>query len=301
MEEREKTFLAKWLAGELSTGQVEKISREEDLSLLRKIADTAADLELEEFDQQKAWESLLKRRRTRQHQLRRMSKFAIAAGLVALLALSWWLWVSPRPVELTSGAAQKPTHTLPDGSAVQLNAVSQLKIIPRHGIRAVEMKGESFFSVKPGGSFVVKTPLGEVTVLGTSFNVLARPPDLFSVSCYSGRVRVQTRQAVVELTPGRQAQLDEEGNLEVSNFELTDERKASWTTGVSKFKAQALPLVFAEMERQFDVRILHQALEARLYTGIFPHDDLNKALQLVCGPMRLHYSRNDRGEIMITE
>ena len=301
-EKRENVILAKWLAGELSREELEKIHREEDVSLLNKIVEAAAELELDEFDERGAWIALKRKKRTssRRRLLPRPGT-AIAAGFAVLLALSLWFWWKSQPRQLVAKVTERPTHILPDGSTARLNAGSRLTFVPWNWDRTVEMEGESFFSVKPGKRFVVKTTWGNVTVLGTSFNVLARPPAYFAVDCYSGRVRVAAGDEELELTPGQRVRLDSVGQLRGEEFSLLDEQTAPWTVGVASFKEQPLPRVFAEMERQFGRPIRHQGLENRIYTGVFPHDDLNKALQLVCGPMGLQFSSNDRGEIVVTK
>ncbi|MBK9014040.1 MAG: FecR domain-containing protein [Saprospiraceae bacterium] len=68
---------------------------------------------------------------------------------------------------------------LADGSKVWLNAQSSLQFFTENEgkDRRVELTGEAFFEVakNPQRPFVVKTNLGEVTVLGTSFNVRSLP------------------------------------------------------------------------------------------------------------------------------
>ena len=55
--------------------------------------------------------------------------------------------------------------------------------------RTLELNGEAFFDVEKGNTFTVKTSQGNVSVLGTEFNVNASV-DFFRVSCYEGKVKV---------------------------------------------------------------------------------------------------------------
>ena len=67
------------------------------------------------------------------------------------------------------------------------------------GHRTLHLKGEAYFEVqKLTLPFVVKTYHGEITVLGTSFNVRSRN-DEFEVGVNSGQVKVSNRDSSVEL------------------------------------------------------------------------------------------------------
>jgi len=91
--------------------------------------------------------------------------------------------------------AEQPVE-LADGSKVWLNAQSSLQFFTENEgkQRRVELTGEAFFEVAkdPQRPFVVKTNLGVVTVLGTSFNVrnLSESPTL-EVNVSTGKVRLQ--------------------------------------------------------------------------------------------------------------
>jgi transmembrane sensor len=68
----------------------------------------------------------------------------------------------------------------------------------------------------------------------------------------------------------------------------------TWTSGEFYFNKAPLKDVFKEIERQFNVEIVYSSSENRLYTGYFNKKDLNDALRLVCIPMEVNYSVNER-------
>ena len=79
---------------------------------------------------------------------------------------------------------------LPDGSIVYLNHNSSIEYEQGLPNRTVEMSGEAFFDVVESDvPFIVRTPHGEVKVLGTEFNVRAQTDEL----------EVEVEEGVVEL------------------------------------------------------------------------------------------------------
>ncbi|MBT1697926.1 FecR domain-containing protein [Fulvivirgaceae bacterium PWU4] len=88
---------------------------------------------------------------------------------------------------------------LPDGSTVLLNDSSQLSYreSEAEGFREVTLTGEAFFDVKPSTTkaFVVRSGNVKTTVLGTSFNISARPHQKqVVVTCTRGKVQVSNEQ-----------------------------------------------------------------------------------------------------------
>jgi len=82
---------------------------------------------------------------------------------------------------------------LPDGSTAFLNHNSSLNFDEDFNPRRVEIQGEVFLSVTEGEApFTVSTPLGEVEVLGTEFNVKTTADDL-EVEVEEGTVELKTK------------------------------------------------------------------------------------------------------------
>ena len=93
--------------------------------------------------------------------------FASTAALAAAAALLFWLRGSASSVgsylaaersELRLGS--RAVAVLEPGAKVEWN-----------GATVEQSRGEIFYRVEPGGSFVVKTPAGDVSVLGTCFRI----------------------------------------------------------------------------------------------------------------------------------
>jgi ferric-dicitrate binding protein FerR (iron transport regulator) len=85
---------------------------------------------------------------------------------------------------VTVGTGQQLSVVLPDGSQAKLNSGTTIsyntflwKLSPK-----VKLEGEGYFYGKHTKGFDVATKAGEVTVLGTRFNVYSRNDSAYTVS-----------------------------------------------------------------------------------------------------------------------
>ncbi len=189
---------------------------------------------------------------------------------------------------ITSSQEQKG-FSLPDGSKVYLNAVSSLGYGDDWD-RKVNLEGEAFFEVTKGEKFSISTNMGEVQVLGTSFNVSARK-DVFAVNCKTGKVKVSFKNSSekpVYLVKG-QGVIFDNGMIVKSNLNPT--LIGNWQIGEYHFTDRPLIEVLAELERQYDVdiRLEDKSQAMRPYNGYFIKEDLAVALSMVCDPMGLAF------------
>jgi ferric-dicitrate binding protein FerR (iron transport regulator) len=118
----------------------------------------------------------------------------VAAAVIVLLGVSQWLWWS-----VESFVAPVGSHlavVLPDGSKVELNSESDLSFHRYRWLlqRRVNLRGEAFFEVAKGKRFDVVSDVATTSVVGTSFNVLARAEN-YTVTCLTGKVAVAVQSA----------------------------------------------------------------------------------------------------------
>ena len=102
---------------------------------------------------------------------------------------------------------------LPDGSRVWLNSETSIRfpVCFMKDRRKVYLSGEAYFEVTKNASapFHVYVEGGEVTVLGTSFNVSAYKEDaIWQTTLVSGRVQVVTDDSKVVVKPTEQYSID---------------------------------------------------------------------------------------------
>lgn len=224
--------------------------------------------------------------------------YAAAAALALLIA---FFFLRPDgAVTIENGFGQVAQHILPDGSTVELNAGTTIRYEKATWAiaRRVSLEGEAFFEVKKGTPFVVETPKGEVIVLGTSFNIKTFE-GRFDVQCYTGQVQVSAEGKRELLTAGQMAHWAE-SDWQRATFDATN--NPGWQRGRFEYHSTPLQEVFAEMERQFDIRIdAPDSILARTYTGSFERNALDSALYRVCWPMKLKSSRSGKAVIIQTE
>lgn len=212
-----------------------------------------------------------------------------AAACVALFLVFYFLGPANTTVKTPNGAFA--TEMLPDGSSVQLNAGSKVVFNKNkwEDQRLVKLEGEAFFEVKKGEQFTVNTPQGSVSVLGTSFNVLARGNE-FEVTCFTGKVRVESSNGKTRvLTEGQHTRAL--NGAELSEVQATDlDKKAGWRQRSFYYVDYPITKVFSEVERQFDINI-EMAPEVDQIKGnfIFETNHLDSTLQKICWPSRLEY------------
>lgn len=132
--------------------------------------------------------------RPRMRARRRLAVAWNSLAAAAVLALAWIGWTgfsATRPTAETDvGAFQK--LDLPDGSVVQLNTDSAIKVHFTERERRVELlRGEAHFDVakNPARPFVVAANHVAVRAVGTAFNVRLRP-DAVDVLVTEGKVQV---------------------------------------------------------------------------------------------------------------
>jgi ferric-dicitrate binding protein FerR (iron transport regulator) len=222
---------------------------------------------------------------------------ASAAAVAALVVSLFFINPEAQQFAFATGNKESKEITLPDGSTAMLNAGSSISFSNDWSEeRVLNLEGEAFFSVNKGCRFKVFTKYGEVQVLGTSFNVSARPEN-FDVICETGRVLVKSGSEEVIITPGLQASL-ENGKLVKSD---ASHKGNSWIEGQFIFEEEPLENVISEIERQFNVSIQHPEINGKKYSGQFGNLNLEETLTVVCAPFGLDFSIGEDMKVTLKE
>jgi len=113
-----------------------------------------------------------------------------------------------------TGMGQRSTFTLEDGSSVELNAESRIKVIFTKSRRDVELvRGQALFSVAKNAQrpFIVHAGNRQITAVGTQFDVRLDSHSV-QVTLLEGKVRVQRTGAPLSVSEvgGRTAQQEGE-------------------------------------------------------------------------------------------
>ena len=209
--------------------------------------------------------------------------YAVALGLALVFALPIAYDTLTTETFVTK-ATDFQTVQLPDGSTITLNAGSQIKYKKDFNTdhRSLTLSGEAYFDVQKGNTpFTVNTNHGQVTVLGTSFNVRARE-DGFEVGVNEGIVKVSNDAKSVILHKGQMidvdSQFDEKNLQNVSYGNYPD-----WMH--EKLVCDQTPLseVCDEIERTFGIsfKFANPFLSDITVTGVIDAQDLNTVLSTI--------------------
>lgn len=296
-----KDLISKWLNHELTTREMAEFKESPDYHRYKDIVENSARFEKPHFDEQKGLQDLKARlsspSETPVRRLNFSSYYKIAAVLVVVFASGIFFWLNS-PEIITTGASEMAVLELPDQSTVKLNAGSRIKYSPSkwEKQRTVRLNGEAFFEVEKGKKFTVESNQGEVTVLGTKFNIKDRE-GYFEVYCYEGAVKVNIGNREVILKKGKAIKVIEGDLQRVQTF---DKAAPGWTFQESDFNAVPLLQVITELERQFDITIETRNVDQdQLFTGSFTHDKKELALKAVTIPLQLKYSIKSDKKVLL--
>lgn len=210
-------------------------------------------------------------------------KVAVSAAL-ALLVIAGLL-VSLQPAEYATGIGEQRTVSLSDGSSVELDAVSRIRVeFSAHERRVDLLEGQAFFRVAKNAArpFVVVSGGTRVRDVGTQFDVdrnssrtvVTVIEGLVSVSYSSQFIAVLSAVTVplrpIEVSAGEQIIVaphviprPEPANLMIAT---------AWTRNELIFQSTALPQVAAEFNRLNARQLVIEGTRLQSFhvSGVFP-------------------------------
>ncbi|HIB49636.1 MAG TPA: DUF4974 domain-containing protein [Flavobacteriaceae bacterium] len=293
-------LLDKWLNGTHSAEDLQKLETDPAFAAYQKIDRFSKQIEIPEFDTEASLAAVkdkigqTKQKNTKVRTLPLLLK--IAAVLVIVFAT--YMLAVGSSTNVQTQFAETITIALPDTSEVVLNENSEISYKKNSWdeSRELSLTGEAFFKVAKGKKFTVQTPNGDVTVLGTEFNVTSNGTD-FSVSCYEGLVAV-THQ-------GKTANVAAGNHLTIENGELISSavyvNKPEWVGNESSYNDVLITNVLQDLERKYNITVAAQNIDVTLrFTGSFTHKDLEAALQTITLPLGLTYAIESEKNVIIS-
>ena len=222
------------------------------------------------------------------HSRRSFLAYGLAASIVAVAAgAGIWMQLQASAgyhATFATELGERRTLTLPDGSAIELNGRSLVRISYEGRQRIVELeRGEGMFNVAHDADrpFVVQAGAGRVTVTGTRFDVL-REGDQARVAVESGHVRVQgaSPDAVVNLTAGLGTVVDDRG-LVAAAQPVNTRALTAWRKGQLVFEDASLEDVAAQVSRYRDkpLWVSTPAVARMRLTSVFKTNDTDALLK----------------------
>jgi ferric-dicitrate binding protein FerR (iron transport regulator) len=180
-----------------------------------------------------------------------------------------------------------------------MNACSSLKY--NTGLSSnqqLQLTGEAYFEVVKDEhrTFIVSTPLLDIKVLGTKFNLKAfEGEDKVQATLYEGLIAANTHDQSFKqdffLNPGEQLIYEKDKTLMITT--LTGNDAIDWKNGIFRFDKQTLQDIVRSLERSFDVEftITDAKLAQEKFTCEFKNEEsLTDILNILKKTKKLDYS-----------
>jgi ferric-dicitrate binding protein FerR (iron transport regulator) len=318
-DEIEEALLLMYLRGKTSKAENSRITqwrkeRPENERMLLQVAQIYYARQTAERigrrDTLAALEKTLKRRRRKTRRLR-ARHIAIAAACLALVVslavnyrfLSQEEEAQPSFIVIRTNVGMRTELTLPDGTAVHLNASGKLTYPASFGgakERRVTLEGEGYFRVARDAKrpFIVCAANGnvEVEALGTAFNLQTYASDsLLKTTLIEGSVRIGIPNAsgsrtYATIKPSERAVY----NLHENRMKITSVHPAcdtAWIQGRLMFRETTVPEALTRLERFYGVtfEVRDPVINRYLFTGTFENRPLSQVLDYFCIASHIRY------------
>ena len=293
----EKNYLAKWINNELSEKELVEFKNTTEFKDYEKIKEYSSHLQVDDFDEDTVLKSIMSHKKTDTKIIPLYKKWfvKVAAVLVLGLGITVLMQNASRETQYASHG-QKTSFSLPDKSEVVLNAESEINYKTNNWDkhRSLELKGEAYFKVAKGKSFVVTTSLGKITVLGTQFNVKSRNNRL-DVSCFEGKVKVNYKNQEICITKGQAISYENGNPIEIPKSDITE---PEWMHNELAFKKERIDNIISELNRHYNVTIiLKDQPSAQLFTGTMPANKLDDILHILASAYHLRINKINKNSL----
>lgn len=264
-----------------------------DKILLTEELDSSEIVRLRYYEKEEIVESIIKEKKGK---LVAFKRWMVAASIIGLFALSWWLFdsdseklvVTPEIAvvenRLKNSSSQNMSYVLPDSSEILLLPEAEIvyKTDFTHHRSLVLVEGDVYFVVKHAASrpFEVITNGVKTTVLGTKFWIKNfKMNNIVRISLVQGKVMINSvdekfTMDTVFLKPNQICSINKtlgtvdiitknenaKNNTPPSPSSAKKEVKASseivWTNNDIQFSNVSLSNVFAKLEDRYNVKII---------------------------------------------
>jgi len=189
---------------------------------------------------------------------------------------------------------------LPDGSVIFLNADSRIRysVDGQNGVREVFLNGEAWFDVEKNNKkpFVVHTPLYDVNVTGTQFNVKAYEAESeVTTTLEEGEVVIRSSGSIrlagdIILKPGEQAILSA-GSKELAIRKVNTNWYSSWKDNKLIFVNMNLKDLVVLLERKYgvDIEIKNKEILDLHFDGTIKDESIIEILEIIKKTLPVSY------------
>ena len=304
MESPKDILLAKWLNKTISVEELDKLKQDYELEELDIVLSQQQNFDLELNDSSLMWEQL-------NHQLdvpklvsqaepqssKRSSwvRFAIIGAGLILLGYALSQWLGSRGTIITSPNAQTTKQLIADNTEFILSPGSSIDFDEStwSTARDIQLKGHAYFDVTKGSKFTVTTKAGNITVLGTQFEVWEKDGSM-KVNCLEGRVEVKNLKGQTKIiTQGESVFINDGIMNPISAHSL---QKAEFLTSRYNYEKISIVSLAEELERYYDVDVTLDQIDNKInFSGVLILDDIEKACSYIAETLNLKYERMSSG------
>lgn len=314
-----KSLIIAWLDGHLTGPELEQLLQwmeqsPENAAYVSRIRDIwqASMQKASEFAETgKEWnrfrstvENRIMEKRQQQHNLIRW-----LTGMAAVLLIGFISGFSfvkqlqksePIYITATAPAGSVASLLLADSTVVYLNAGSKLTYCPesKTNTREVSLNGEAWFDVVKNRNkpFVVHTPVCQVKVLGTRFNLKAYDVENDVITTLEeGEIMLASSPEIksdgdIRLLPGEQAVISK-SNHSVSVKNVETRYFTSWKDNKLMFINMNMQELIVILERKFGVEIEvgEPSILKYHYTGTLKNESVIEVMELIKHTLPVNY------------
>jgi len=241
---------------------------------------------------------------------------AIAIAACALLATGAGVWFTnaPSPFAPSEHYATAPaevrTITLGDGSTITLSGAGEASITISNSERRVELtRGYALFDVThdPARPFVVHTPQGDITVLGTSFVVRIGEGEVRttvlrgSVMGAAERGLFGASRGSVTARANEEIVLSDDGAAVVEIAAEAIPRRLAWRDNMLAFDGETLNEAIAQVSQQtgWTFELADPEL-GEMRVGGYVHADAEAFIELMSSSLNLEARREGDRRIVLS-
>jgi len=207
--------------------------------------------------------------------------------------------------EYATAKGEQRLITLADGSTVQLNTNSKIKVMFEDKIRQTELVyGQAIFNVTKNADrpFLVSLGDSQVHVVGTVFDILRHKNEI-TVTVSQGVVKVapikkSSLQKSARLLPGSQL-VHKEGTTDINITDVNPSIVMAWEKGYLEYDEVRLADVIEDLNRYFPIpiRVIGLAQDKR-FSGIIRTADEQDALLILSEGLPV-YVEKGRDEMLV--
>ncbi len=297
----EDTFLARWVANDLSPEELRQFQDSESYHQFNKINEASQLLKAPYYNKPDVFNKISKKisQKNKSTKVIKLIPTWVYSAVASVALLFSVFYSYNNSSNFSTEYGEQLTVKLPDNSTAHLSANSSLEFKEKNWKenRDLFLTGEAYFEVEKGKSFTVNTTEGNVVVLGTKFTINSSN-NFLEVQCFEGKVKVTSKsnnEAI--LTKGTAFRLY---NNKSEHWNFSKETP-SWLKGESDFTNIPLSQVIISLEKQYNLKFDTSKIDInKRFTGTFTHKNVNIALKTVFAPLKISFKLAKNSSVILT-